>query len=70
MKKERKGIIHSIQDLYHETIMEFYYMGLQAGGKTFDEVFRDQRGAKFWSQKNTRCRTFGKKLRRLMKEAS
>jgi hypothetical protein len=57
-----------IQDFFWQTIFIFYRMGLATQGKTFDDVFFDDRGKYFWSKKNTYRRIFGKKLKRLLKE--
>lgn len=64
MKVERGDL----QRFYSETIFKFYRMGLATQGKTFDDVLFDDRGEKFWSEKNVHCRLFGKKLSQLLND--
>ena len=63
-----KDFKRDLQNFYHESILLFYRAGLATQGKTIDDVFFDNRGKKFWQNKNARCRIFGRKLNQLLKE--
>lgn len=58
----------SLQNFYWETIFTFYRMALVTQGKTLDDVIHGDHGRELWSKKNTYCRIFGKKLKKLLDE--
>lgn len=60
--------IKSLKELFHFSLLNFYRMGLEVSGKTFDDVIPGADGEFFWREKDAVRRTFGRKLNRLLNE--
>jgi len=59
--------IKALKDFYWSSLFEFYRMGLQTSGKKLDDVLFGPEGQLFWRKKNGAVRTFGRKLKQVLK---